>query len=80
MNVELLLLLKDKKNRSLVRYVLEMFDEYEEVREIGQRLHKDNQKMLQQIMELKKDKQALIAFIENNVTDEKALAEIFPKG
>lgn len=81
---ELFKMLMDKEVRSAVRFALELIEsvektatELEEVRAIGLKLQEENTKVMNDVMALRKDKEALIQFIENNVTDEEELKKIF---
>ncbi|MFD9628622.1 hypothetical protein [Peribacillus muralis] len=67
----------DAETRKILKVILDLDDEMQEIREVANKLNASNDKAIQEIVELKKDKAALMAFIRDNVTDETKLNQIF---
>lgn len=79
MDIELLKRLSqaNKETRELAYVVLELAGEKDDIIRIANKIKTENINLLDEVADLRMDKTALIAFIDNNVTDEKLKSEIF---
>ena len=73
----LLSLANDKQMRVLVNLFIQAVDDTDVIRDLANELQKTVTKNQHEILALRKDKAALIAFIEANITDTEKLKEIF---
>ena len=67
----------DAGTREVAKVILSLYDEMGEIRDLANKLNNENNRAIQEIASLRKDKAALTAFIVDNVTDETKLNEIF---
>jgi regulator of replication initiation timing len=81
---ELFVALQNKETREFIAFIIETYETIEElqsdledVREVGQKLNKEVNRLQAENFELKKDRTALMQFIEDTVKDEEQLGKIF---